>query len=102
MMVRLAELEIDPAHLDSYKALLAEEIDISVTVEPGVLALHAVSLKDSPTSIRILEVCADQAAYKAHLRSAHFIKYKTLTSGMVRGLRLVETEPLILRSSFSN
>ena len=35
--VRLAKLQIDPAHLESYKAALKEEI--SIRVEPGLLAL---------------------------------------------------------------
>ncbi len=35
MIVRLAELEIDPAQLHSYKALLAEEIEASVKSEQG-------------------------------------------------------------------
>ena len=37
-LVRLAELEIDPAQLDSYKAFLREEIETSIRVEPGVLS----------------------------------------------------------------
>ena len=48
VIVRLAELEIDPAQLDSYKALLAEEIEASVRTEQGVLMLHAVSVKGQP------------------------------------------------------
>ena len=55
-MVRIAELEIDPAQLDAYKAILAEEQEASVRLEPGVLMLHSVALADSPTSIRLLEV----------------------------------------------
>ena len=43
-VVRLAELEIDSAHLESYKAALQEEIATSIRVEPGVLTLYAVSL----------------------------------------------------------
>ena len=45
-VVRLAELEIDSAHLESYKAALQEEIATSIRVEPGVLTLYAVSVKD--------------------------------------------------------
>src|SRR4051794_36201440 len=41
-IVRMAELLIDPAQIESYKALLAEEIETSVTMEPGVLMLCAV------------------------------------------------------------
>jgi quinol monooxygenase YgiN len=94
-MVRLAKLVIDSAQLESYKAFLKEEIETSVRVEPGVLTLYAVSEKNDPTHITILEIYADSAAYKAHLQTPHFIKYKTGTNGMVESLQLVETIPLV-------
>jgi quinol monooxygenase YgiN len=97
-LVRMAELEIDPTQFDAYRTLLAEEIEVSVANEPGVLSLQAVAVKDSPASIRILEIYANQAAYEAHLRTPHFLKYKTLTAGMVRSLRLIETDALLLRA----
>ncbi|MGC4072273.1 MAG: antibiotic biosynthesis monooxygenase [Nibricoccus sp.] len=95
-MVRIAELEIDPAQLEAFKVLLTEEQEASVRLEPGVLMLHSVALAESPTSIRLLEVYADRRAYEAHLASAHFIKYKTSTAQMVKSLRLVETKPILL------
>jgi quinol monooxygenase YgiN len=94
----MAELEIDPAQLDAYRALLTEEIEASVDKEPGVLMLYAMAVAGSPAHIRMLEVYASQAAYEAHLQTPHFLKYKTLTSGMVRSLRLIETEPILLRA----
>jgi hypothetical protein len=48
-VVHLAELEIDPVQLELYKAALREEIAASIRVEPGVLTLYAVSVKDHPT-----------------------------------------------------
>ena len=54
-IVRIAELEIDPAQLDRYKLALKEEIETSIRVEPGVLTLYAVSLKDHPEQIRLFE-----------------------------------------------
>jgi quinol monooxygenase YgiN len=95
-VVRLAELEIDPAHLEQYKAALQEEIATSIHVEPGVLTLYAVSVKDHPTQIRLFEMYANAAAYETHLQSPHFKKYKSGTVGMVRSLRLLETEPILL------
>lgn len=97
-IVRMAELDIDPAQLVAYRAMLTEEIETSVRAEPGVLSLNAVSIKGSPDKIRILEVYADQAAYEAHLTSPHFLKYKTGTAGMIRGLHLLETDPIRLCS----
>ena len=95
-LVRLAELEIDPAQLDSYKAFLREEIETSIRVEPGVLTLYAVSIQGQPVQIRIFEVYADRAAYEAHLKTPHFLKYKTATHDMVKSLRLLETDPIML------
>ena len=97
-IVRIAELDIDPAQLNSYRAMLTEEIESSVRLEPGVLSLNAVSIKGNPAQIRILEVYADQASYEAHLKAPHFLKYKTGTAGMVRSLRLLETDPIALES----
>ncbi len=95
-MVRIAELEIDPAQLDAYIGILAEEQEASVRLEPGVLMLHSVSLKGQPNHIRLLEAYASKAAYEAHIRAPHFIKYKTSTEKMVRSLRLIETNPILL------
>ena len=94
--MRLAELEIDPAQLDSYKAALKEEIEASIRLEPGVLTLFAVSVKDHPNQIRMFETYADAAGYEAHLQTPHFKKYKTGTQRMVKSLTLIETDPILL------
>lgn len=96
-IVRIAELEIDPAQLAAYRAFLSEEIEASVATEPGVLMLHAVAERERPERIRILEVYADRDAYEAHLRTPHFLKYKEGTAGMVKALRLVDVDPVMMR-----
>jgi quinol monooxygenase YgiN len=95
-LVRLAELEIDPAQVDAYKAALREEIETSIRVEPGVLTLYAVTVKGQPNQVRLFEMYASPTAYQAHLQSEHFKKYKSTTSAMVKSLRLIEAEPLVL------
>jgi quinol monooxygenase YgiN len=95
-VIRIAELEIDPAQLGRYKALLAEEIAASVGVEPGVLFPYAVSVSGSPEQIRIIEGYADQAAYEAHLQTPHFLKYKMKTAAMILSLRLLPADPVAL------
>ena len=94
-MVRLAKLVIDSTQLENYNALLKEEIETSVRVEPGVLTLYAVAEKNDPTHITILEIYADSVAYKSHILTPHFIKYKNGTKDMVKSLELVETVPLV-------
>jgi quinol monooxygenase YgiN len=94
-MVRLAKLVIDPAQLNLYRSALREEIEASVKLEPGVLTLYAVAEKERPTHFTILEIYASRAAYEAHIKTPHFLKYKNSTSQMVKSLELVETEPLV-------
>ena len=94
MMVRLSEIEIEPVALEDYKAILAEESAASVKLEPGVIAILPMYQKESPTSVRILEIYADQAAYEQHLKTPHFQKYKTSTLKMVKSLKLVDMESI--------
>ena len=95
-LVRIAELEIDPASLGVYKLALRREIKASIRLEPGVLSLYAVSVKSQPNQIRLFEVYASSDAYQAHLQSEHFRRYKTATASMVKALKLIETEPIEL------
>ena len=47
--------------------------------------------------IRILEVYANREANEAHLTTPHFLKYKEGTAEMVRSLRLLDVDPVMMR-----
>jgi quinol monooxygenase YgiN len=96
LVVRIAKLQIDSAQLESYKAALKEHAETAVRVEPGVLTLYAVYEKNNPTHVMVFEIYADTVAYKAHLETAHFKKYKRITKEMVKSLELIETVPIAL------
>lgn len=64
-------------------------------LEPGVLTLYAVADKEHPNEVTILEIYADEAAYKKHVATAHFQKYKQGTLDMVKNLELNDTTPLV-------
>jgi quinol monooxygenase YgiN len=92
MMVRISEIEIDADYLKEYKAILKEEAEASVRLEPGVIAIFPMYQKDNPTQVRILEIYASREAYESHLKNPHFQKYKTTTLKMVKSLKLVDME----------
>lgn len=94
-MVRLSKLVIDATRLEAYRAFLTEEVSESMRLEPGVRILYAVSEKERPTHFTILEIYADRAAYEAHIKSAHFLKYKIGTKDMVKSLELIDALPLV-------
>jgi quinol monooxygenase YgiN len=92
LLVRIAEVEIDSRYLEEYVAILKEEAEASVRLEPGVISIFPMFQRENPTEIRILEIYASQEAYEAHLKTPHFQKYKTTTPEMVKSLKLVDME----------
>src|SRR6266478_996302 len=78
LYVQEAEIEIDPAQLENYKAAVTEQIETATHVEPGVLVLYAVSEKDNPARVRVFKIYRDAEAY--------------------RSLQLVQTIPIALGS----
>ena len=94
-IVRLSKLEIAPEKLELYKAALKEEIEASIRLEPGVLTLYAVFEKRAPNKLTILEIYKNRQAYESHIKTPHFLKYKTGTLDMVVNLELIDTDPLI-------
>ena len=94
MMVRSAELEIDPEFLGEYLDILREESEASMRLEPGVISIYPMFQKEHPTRIRILEIYASKEAYESHLGTPHFKKYKSETLRMVRSLELIEMEAI--------
>ncbi|MBV6886430.1 antibiotic biosynthesis monooxygenase [Xanthomonas campestris pv. spermacoces] len=93
VVVRMAEIEIDPARLEAYKAIVTEEIEASIRTEPGVFAIYAVALKDRPNQLRFFEIYADEDAYLHHRATPHFQKYLNETKGMITARNLMEAAP---------
>jgi quinol monooxygenase YgiN len=92
MLVRISEIQVDPEDLKDYRAILTEEAEASVRLEPGVVSIFPMYQRESPTEVRILEIYASREAYEAHLKTPHFQHYKTATAKMVKSLRLVDME----------
>lgn len=91
---RIAEIEVKPEFLDAYLAAAGDVGATSVREEPGVLCIFPMQDAEKPTSIRILEIYRDEAAYKSHLATPHFLRYKTGTPHMIESLRLAPMRPL--------
>ena len=93
-IVRLSKIEVYPQFLDEYIEYVTEVGEISLRTEPGVLTMYAVSEKENPCQVTILETYASREAYDKHIASAHFQKYKQGTLNMVKSLKLIDQTPL--------
>lgn len=89
-LIRLSEITLHKGFLKDYTQILKEESAASIQKEPGVITIFPMQVKDHPNQIRIVEIYANQAAYQAHLKTSHFLKYKTSTLKMVKSLKLID------------
>ena len=94
LITRIAEIEVNEGYLEEYLAAAHNVGTKSVEIEPGVICIFPMQVKDSPNTIRILEIYRNEEAYQAHLQTPHFLEYKQGTLHMVKSLQLVATEPL--------
>lgn len=101
-IVRLSKIEVYPEHLEEYIRYAVEVGETSLRTEPGVLTMYALSDKENPCMITILETYASEEAYRKHIASEHFQKYKQGTLHMVKSLVLSDQTPLNPSSHISN
>ncbi|MCH4822776.1 antibiotic biosynthesis monooxygenase [Gramella lutea] len=94
MLIRISEIKIYPQYIEEYKAILKKEAEASVRIEPGVISIFPMIQKGDSTEIRILEIYANNQAYKSHLETPHFKEYKTTTLKMVESLKLIDMEAI--------
>ena len=93
-VTRIARLTIDSLKIDEYRALLKEQMETAVKVEPGVISYTVYADKAAAYKLTIVEVYASNNAYLAHREAAHFKKYKAATGNMVKSLELEEVTPV--------
>lgn len=101
-IIRLSKVGVDPGYLDEYIKYAVEVGEVSLRTEPGVLTMYALQEKENPCIITILETYASQEAYRSHIASAHFRKYKQGTLHMVKNLQLLDQTALNPASKIIN
>ena len=76
--------------------------EVSLRTEPGVLTMYAISDKQNPCLVTILETYASHEAYEKHIASEHFKKYKQGTLHMVKSLQLCDQTPMNSKGKLNN
>lgn len=79
-----ATFEVLPGHEDRMRALVAE-LTAAVRAEPGCLRFVAYTLASNPRLYHVDEIYADEAAFEAHINSAHGRAFNAAIRNMVVG-----------------
>ncbi|WP_300935731.1 putative quinol monooxygenase [uncultured Muribaculum sp.] len=93
-IIRYSVIDIIPEHLKEYLPLALEVGEVSMKTEPGVLAMYPTVADDDSCRVTILEIYSSRDAYKSHIASRHFQKYKQSTLHMVKSLQLLDQKPM--------
>lgn len=93
-VVRIADIEVYPQYLDEYIKMGKEIAATSIREETGVVCLFPCQMKEDSTRFRIVEIYASPEAYRHHIHTEHFLRYKQETMKMVKSLKLNDLTPL--------
>jgi quinol monooxygenase YgiN len=83
------EFDIDPARLDAFLPLMRENAKTSLRDEKGCRRFDVCRPRDVPNRVFLYEIYDDEAAFQAHLHSAHFKAFAAATKEMITARRIV-------------
>ena len=72
--------DVAPQHLAGFRAALLVNARTSVAAEPGCLRFDVLDAAATAARIHLYEIYADEAAFKAHLETAHFKTFDKLSA----------------------
>jgi quinol monooxygenase YgiN len=96
LYIRLIKIELDSNSIENFNKLGNTVMVQGIKNEPGVLVMYAVAEKDNPTSVSILEVYENLAAYNKHIETPHYLKYKDGAKALVKSLKFIDVDPILL------
>ena len=69
------EFDVKPQAIDAFLRLITENARVSVRDEPGCRQFDVVRPRNAASKVFLYEVYDDEAAFAAHMRTAHFAAF---------------------------
>lgn len=83
MYAIVVDFEINPDHMDSFLPKMQENARTSLAQEEACLQFDVLTDPDRPSSVMLYELYASQAAFQAHLNTAHFKRFDAAVGPMI-------------------
>ena len=77
--VVLVDLVIRPERVEEFLPLMVENASSSLTLEPGCQVFEVCQASDDAPRFFLYEVYDDEAAFRQHLETAHFLTFNQQT-----------------------
>lgn len=98
LYVRLIKIELHSNAVENFNKLGRTVMLPGIKEEPGILVMYAAAEKENPTRVSILEVYESLAAYNTHITTPHYLEYKESAKTLVKSLRFIDVDPILLGS----
>ena len=76
MYVIIAPIKIKEGYKEQFVEAMLDDAKGSMKNEPGCLRFDVIQDGDDPNQIWLYEVYVDEAAFQAHMKTPHFIKWR--------------------------
>lgn len=83
MYVIIAPVQIKPGSRDEFIEAIVGDAIGSVNHEPGCRRFDVIQDADDENRVWLYEIYDDEAAFKAHLETPHFIKFRDATADII-------------------
>jgi autoinducer 2-degrading protein len=83
MYTVVVEFHIRPAHIQAFHQAIVANARLSVENEEGCHQFDVCRDQANPSLFYLYEIYDDEAAFHAHLKTAHFLSMNTLTNPWV-------------------
>lgn len=88
MYTVVVEFRIRPAHVHAFHQAIVENARLSVERETGCHQFDVCRDPADPSLFFLYELYVDEAAFKVHLQSAHFLSMNALTTPWVENKKV--------------
>jgi quinol monooxygenase YgiN len=75
--------QIEAGQMDAFMPLMIDNARASIRLEPGCRQFDVCADPARPQDIFLYEIYDDEAAFKAHLQTAHFLSFDAKVASMV-------------------
>ena len=92
----LLKTRLKPGCFDAFMAAMGVNAAASVRDEPGCLAFDLLRDRSDSHLVWLYEVYLDEAAFEAHMQSAHFLASRPLVEPLILSQEAIEADVLAL------
>ncbi|MGH8437249.1 MAG: putative quinol monooxygenase [Pseudomonas sp.] len=96
MYCLILKTQLKPNSFEAFMAAMRVNAAASVRDEPGCLAFDVLRDRSDPDLLYLYEVYTDEAAFEAHLLTAHFLASRPLVDPLILTQEVLEADGLAL------